>query len=639
MLGFRKKSVLLLLGLSLSVPLYGMESSLSNPSREEIGYSFAVKDVEISQLALQLAKATGKNVVINPRVRGKLSIFVRGTVTAEQLWNIFSQGLNQLGYTLRYDKSTNTVQIVPLSMSRNLPFVPQGNYTGEFTLGLFYLKYLSAKEAAKMVKPLLSTRGRAQALDKNLLAVWDFAGNLNAIGKTLERLDRPELKNEVKIYTLTYTTAKNFEKVLNTLAQAWKAEGNVEVYYTQIPGENAVLVVAPAAFQRRVELLKEKLDTLGKENAPNFYVIHLNFTSVDEIKKALDKLFAELKQGNSYQFPTGLKISFDKSSNAVLIYGTRKEYETLKEFISKLDRRRKQVLITATVVETSAKRILDVGVNWQILGSNGGVAFGALSKEGLYQAYSQGNFVIGTLSSKGITVNIGGSNIFFPDLLFLYSLLEQGTGFNIISNPKVLTLDNQKAVIKVGQQVPFPTGIKYDTNGNPIITYDYRYVGLELDVTPRISTKSLRLLIDLKLQEITGYLNNNVGGINYSVPITSSRELNSDVVVQNGQTIIIGGLISNKKLLSTSKVPVLGDIPVVGNLFRYKHTEKEKTNLFIFITPYVISSPQELARIMNMHKKLAQELLKLKEKKEKIDPQELNRWLESINAVRPAPVR
>jgi len=285
-----------------------------------------------------------------------------------------------------------------------------------------------------------------------------------------------------------------------------------------------------------------------------------------------------------------------------------------------VDKRKKQVLIVATIIEASAKNILDKGIRWQILGSSGGVAFGATSKEGLYEALSKGQFVLGALSTSGVSVNIGGSKLFFPDLLFLYSLLEQGTGFNIISNPKILTLDNQKAIIKVGQEVPYPTGIKYDVNGNPIITYDYKYVGLNLDVLPRISEQNLRLIIKLKVQEISGYLTNNVGGINYSVPITSTRELNSDVIVQNGQTVIIGGLISRKGLNSITKVPILGDAPIVGEFFRYSHKENDKTNLFIFITPYVISSAKELSQIMEEHKKLALQLFKqLKKQKEKLN--------------------
>ena len=599
---------------------------------------FVVKNQEISEIAQMLAQLTGKNLVLDRRVRGRLSIFVKGNLSPKELWDIFSLGLNQLGYTIRFDEKTNTVQIVPISYAKNLPISTKGRFEGEYTLAVLKLKYLTSKEAEKFLKPFLSLRGRIYAVGDRTVAIWDYWRNIKLVQKILEGLDKPDRESVLRVYNLRYTTAANFERVLKTLADAWNNRGGEKVYYSAVPGENAVAVVAPLAFQKRVELLKEKLDGLGEENTPQFFVINLKFTSVDEVEKALNKLFASLKKGNSYTFPSGLKVSFDKSNNAILVYGTKAEYEILKRFISQLDRRRKQVLITATVVETSAQSVLDAGVNWQVLGSNGGVAFGALSREGAYQAMSQGQFVVGALSKNGVSVNIGGSQVFFPDLLFLYTLLEKGQGFNIVSNPKVLTLDNQKATIKVGQQVAFPTGIKYDVNGNPIITYDYRYVGLELDVTPRISTKSLRLVINLKLQEITGYLTNTVGGINYSVPIISTRELNSDVVVQNGQTIIIGGLIDTKTLNSVSKVPLLGDIPLLGNLFKYKHKEKQKTNLFIFITPYVMSSPQQLERIMEEHKKLAMELLKLKKGK-KVNRKELQRWLESIDAVKPAPVR
>ncbi len=600
--------------------------------------SFIVENQEISQIAKMLAELTGKNLVIDQRVRGKFSIYIRGKLSPDELWNIFTLGLNQIGFTVRFDNKTQTVQILPIITAKQVPFTTNGTFAGQMVLGLINLNYLSANSAAQAVKPLLSGRGTVSAVGPHLIAVWDFKENVSLVAKVLQRLDTPEAKNTAKVYPLGYISSRSFEQALRALIAGWLAQGKPRVYYARLPDGNAVVVVGPEAFQKKVEELQRELDNLGKERNPSFYVIPLNFISVDEVQKALGKLFSTSAGQGSINLPTGLRISFDKSSNAVLVFGTKTQYEILKRLISELDRRKKQVLITATVVEASLQNILDAGVNWQILGTHGGVAFGALSREGLYQALSQGQFVIGALSKSGTAVSVGGSTVFFPDLLFLYSLLERGQGFNIISNPKVLTLDNQKATIKVGQQVPFPTGIKYDVNGNPIITYDYRYVGLELDVTPRISQKSLRMVINLKLQEITGYINNNVGGINYSVPITSTRELNSDVVVQNGQTIIIGGLIDTKTLESTSKVPLLGDIPVVGNLFKYRHSERQKTNLFIFITPYVISSPRELAKIMEEHKKLALELYKL-QKGEKVNDADFKRWLESINAVKPAPVR
>lgn len=397
---------------------------------------------------------------------------------------------------------------------------------------------------------------------------------------------------------------------------------------TVLENKNLLVLSAPEELQKKVELLKEKVDKPSSKKGEDFgfYILKLKYTSVDEVKNSITRLFRQIRRDEkNIVFPSGIKISFDKTNNAILVFGTKKAFENFKKFVSLVDRRKKQVLITALIVEASAKDIIDKGIKWQILGDNGGAAFGATSQQGLYEAMAQGSFVLGALSNSGTKVSIGGSTLFFPDLVFLYSLLKQGTGFNIISNPKVLTLDNQPASIKVGQNVPFPTGIKYDVNGNPIITYDYKYVGLDLDVVPHITGKNIRLVLKLKVQEVTGYLNNNVGGINYSVPITSTRELNSDVIVENGQTVIIGGLISRKSLLSSSKVPGLGDIPVIGQLFSSTHKESDKTNLFIFVTPFVISSPKELEKIMEFNKKLAQELMTHKKKKEvKVEPQEDN---------------
>ena len=196
-------------------------------------------------------------------------------------------------------------------------------------------------------------------------------------------------------------------------------------------------------------------------------------------------------------------------------------------------------------------------------------------------------------------------------------LLEKGTGFNLISNPKVLTLDNQPAEIKVGQVIPYASGVKFDINGQPVITYDYKEVGLDLKITPTIAENNLRLTINLQVQEIVDFIRPQVGQLSYAVPITSNRQVNSDVVVENGQTIIIGGLINNRTISTVEGVPGLKDIPLLGRLFRRDTKTEDKVSLFIFLTPYVIEKPEDLSKITQEHQKLADELRKLLEKQEK----------------------
>jgi len=196
-------------------------------------------------------------------------------------------------------------------------------------------------------------------------------------------------------------------------------------------------------------------------------------------------------------------------------------------------------------------------------------------------------------------------------------LLEKGTGFNLISNPKVLTLDNQPAEIKVGQVVPFASGVKFDINGQPVITYDYKEVGLDLKITPTISENNLRLVIGLQVQEIVDFIRPQVGQLSYAVPVTSNRQVNSDVVVENGQTIIIGGLVSTRSIKGQEGIPGLMNVPLLGRLFRRDTQTEDKVSLFIFITPYVVENPEELSKITQEHQKLAEELRKLMEKQRK----------------------
>lgn len=601
----------------------GVESSNLTTPKGSVYYveHFEVDNAEIKDVASMLAKMGGQSLVLTPRVRGRVTLRIRSRVSLDQLWDIFTRAINQLGYTVRFDREKGVVYVMALSEARRLRQPGEGHFEGEFAVAIIEPKYASPEDLYSVVKQLLSSYGRVSVLKPYpLLVVSDFESNVRAIENLLPSLDRPGYSQTLKVFRFKYINARDFETAVRPYLNAEKLLYRNRIFYSVLPQKGVMVVSAPKEVVEGLEHLKEKLDIPNRKGGarPGFHIIKLKFVSVDEVEKSINRLLGKIpREGKRLVFPSGLEISFDKTNNAILVFGTEEDFKTFRDFVSMIDRRKRQVLLTATIVEASAKDILDKGIRWQILGDSGGVAFGATSKEGLYEAMAKGNFVVGALSTTGKSVEIGGTRFFFPDLLFLFSLLEQGTGFRVISNPKVLTLDNQKAVIKVGQQVPFPTGIKYDVNGNPIITYDYKYVGLDLDVLPRISEKNLRLVINMKVQEVTGYLTNNVGGINYSVPITSTRELNSDVVVQNGQTIIIGGLISKKTLKSASKVPLLGDIPVIGHLFRSDHRESDKTNLFIFITPYVISSPQELTEIMKEHAALARKLLGMKGKRVK----------------------
>jgi general secretion pathway protein D len=640
----------LLLGLSVYVyPQTAQELQKLAQEQKRTGRVFLnFQDADISLVVKFMSELTGKNIVLDPAVKGTITVSSTKPVSVQTAWEIFLLALSLQGYGVVEEK--NYVNIVPLQKATSLANLKKPSHSGEVIIYIYKAENTQALQLQQAVQPFLSPNAKITVhAPSNSLIIADVAQNIERVKKILKELDSPERSLDIKLYRLQKAKAESVFQSLQALGSAFQQQFGTPIFITFSKDSNSIVVVANERVQG---LIKEVIETLDEESygslERNFYLIKLNHISAEELYKSLQTLFGggptttqtvqpqerrvtppdtrgteiplkreEQKTPQRQTTPLtaietkeGLRIGFDRGTNSVIIYGTLQEYESLKSFIEKIDVRRKQVLIAATVVEMSTRQALELGVRWQIFGTQGGAAFGGSSLQDVYSALLSGSFVIGTLSRSGTSVTINSTTLFFPDLVLLFSLLEKGSGFNIISNPKVLTLDNQEAIIKVGQVVPFASGVKFDVNGQPIITYDYKEVGLSLSVTPTISGKDLRLLINLNLQEIIDFLRPQIGTLSYAVPVTSNRQLNSDVVVENGQTIIIGGLVSTRSLENIEGVPGLKDIPVLGWLFKRKTTSEDKVSLFIFLTPYVIENPEDLSKITEEHQKLAQELRK-----------------------------
>jgi general secretion pathway protein D len=647
----------LLLGLSVCVyPQTAQELQKLAQEQRRTGRVFLnFQDADISLVAKFMSELTGKNIILDPAVRGTITVSSAKPVSVQTAWEIFLLALSLQGYGVVEEK--NYVSIVPLQKATSLAELKKPSHSGEVVVYIYKAENTQALQLQQAVQPFLSPNAKITVhAPSNSLIIADVAQSVERLKKILKELDSPERSLNVKLYKLQKANAESVFQSLQALGSAFQQQLGTPIFITFSKDSNSIVVVANERVQG---LIKEVIENLDRESLGplerNFYLIKLNHISAEELYRSLQTLFGggppttqvvqpqerratppdtrgveiplQREERRTPQRQTtpltaietkeGLRIGFDRGTNSVIIYGTPQEYESLRSFIEKIDVRRKQVLIAATVVEMSTRQALELGVRWQILGTQGGAAFGGSSLQDVYSALLSGSFVIGTLSKSGTSVAIGSATLFFPDLVLLFSLLERGSGFNIVSNPKVLTLDNQEAIIKVGQVVPFASGVKFDINGQPIITYDYKEVGLSLSVTPTISGKDLRLLINLNLQEIIDFLRPQIGTLSYAVPITSNRQLNSDVVVENGQTIIIGGLVSTRTLDNIEGVPGLKDIPVLGWLFKRKTTSEDKVSLFIFLTPYVIENPEDLSRITEEHQKLAQELRKKMEEANK----------------------
>ncbi len=572
--------------------------------------------IEIGNLLEFISKELGKNIIYDGSLRGKVTIISSRPVDKKTVWKMITQAISLAGGVVFEEKGYIKV-ISKRELRENTPPVTQKlSYLGrEPGILIYALKKLNPVRVIKVIRPLVSPRSYVSFIQgTSILVIKDYADNLAKIKKFLDQIEEEAEIPEIKIFRVKYALAGNILRELLPVLQSLANEKGLPFKIISDERTNSIIVYGNEEIFKRVEKILKALDIPQQETERNFYVIPVKYVSAEELAKVLRSLnITRLqieKKGKVVHTSTRLHITADKSSNSLVVYATPREYEKIKELVDKLDVQRKQVLLATAVVEISLGKLRNLGIHWQAFGKYGGAGFGALSQTDIYNAVHQGNMVIGTFSPSGQTFSIGGVNLFFPDLLLLYSLLEEDSSFQILSNPKILTLDNTKAEIKVGESVPYTTGITYQANTLPTVSFEYRDVGLDLVITPHICGNSVRLEISQTIQEVTQVYRASQGSIDFVAPVTSKRAITSQIIVENGQTVILGGLISNKSKKQVSRVPWLSSIPLLGWLFKRHNLQEQKTTLFVFITPYIISSPEDLKKITEKHQLLAEDLKK-----------------------------
>jgi len=611
--------------------IYAVEPSFDTLLKEaekarKVGkVQFNFEKIDLNLLTYFMAELMDKNIILQTDLKGTASIVLSEPVDLRQAWEIYTSILKSRGYNV-IDKGSY-VEIVPISKSKN--FVPPVSYypkdTEEMITYVYRLKNASIIHAYNVIKGLKSPQGKVLAYrPANLIIITDTAANIKNLKNVIAFLDSENYKGRVKIYRLRYANSTEIAAAINVIFGDYARRG-VYIKTYNLKSQNAVIVRIPKELEMEVDRIVRRLDQpLENVAYRKFHIIYLKNAKAKNVADILNKLLRNVslvsfnKKGEKSNVGHAIatpnmkdkpRVIADESSNALVIYANEIEYEALKNLIKNLDIQKKQILITALIAEVSESTLRQVGVRWQFLGTQGAASFRAgVSRSDFYTNLSQGNFSIGVMSSSGVKVDINGTNLLFPDLLFLFSLLESGSGFNVISSPKVLVMDNVKAKINVSKVIPYAESVKYDVNGNPIVNYNYKEVGLILEVSPHISGKNIIMELHQEVNDIIGYKSAQVGNLSYIVPETSKREINTMITVENGRTVVLGGLVSTKTIKSMEGVPILSKIPIIGNLFKYQSDTKEKTNLFVFITPYIINSPEDLARITEEHMKLVRKL-------------------------------
>lgn len=571
-------------------------------------FSVNLQDVELSEFIDSVGRITATTFLVDPRVRGKVSIRSQQKLTANEVYEVFLSQLRVNGFAA-VALNDGTQKIVPEQTAR-LEAIPvegneQPNSDGKDLLATRVLS-LQNSDAAQLVNILTPLMDRRIGVithyaPTNLLILTDWGTNLERLASLVERIDQVSSDN-LSLITLEHASASEMEQLLTQLLRR-EGRGGQPPQIMSDTRLNSLLVRADKATRKEIQRLVTELDQPVERSATTqvFYLRHAKAAEMATLLQAMAGEETSAKTENASSNRKTL-IQAHESTNALVVAGNPDQIREMRLLVDQLDIRRAQVLVEAIIVEISDTQARDLGVQWLMVDQNSGsiplVSSNFTGSQGLGSiaagAVTGGTEgALGALAGlQGITAGVGrlsSSGISFGVLL---NALQSNTNFNILSTPSILTLDNAEASILVGQEVPFVTGSTAgDNNANPFTTIQRKEVGVRLQITPQINDgNSVRLEI---LQEVS----NIEDSVTASDIITNKREIRTTVMADNNDIIVLGGLIREDEKETVRKVPLLGDIPFLGALFRSTSVSREKRNLMVFIKPQILHDRDSLAQL------------------------------------------
>lgn len=619
------KNSLLVIGL---VPLLTLspctraEQAVKDPASQgtaasaEQTWTVNFKDAELEELVRFVAAATNKTIIVDPKTKGRVQVISTKPLNREQLYDLFLSILDVNGFAAV--ESGDAVRIIPSRDARSAGApVVSGNKqreNSEIVTEVIQLSNVSSMALIPVLRPLAPQQAHMAAYGpSNAIIISDTANNIARIREIVRQLDRSAIES-TDVIKLSNASAEELVRMLQQLDKADPA-AQVEGKKLTIVADkrtNSLLINGDEVQRARVRALVAHLDGPLAQNG-NARVIYLQYAKAKDLAEVLNKVLKNVSTSGAAQAApvagkTKTSVEADEGTNALIITADAEDMASLQAVIARLDIRRAQVLVEAIIVEMSDDNNRDLGIQWMFQNSSG--AYGSSSFDGLNASTATAGIGLGSndpavvnAARAALATTLGGAkgqvlgigrvtdNLSFNVVL---NALQKNIGANILSTPSLLTLDNEEASIVVGQNVPFLTG-SYSSTGtggssgvsNPFQTIQRQNVGITLKVTPHINEgDSLVLEIEQEVSSLAGNTATDV--------ITNERKIQSKVLADNGQTIVLGGLIKDNVQETQQKVPLLGDIPLLGHLFRNTSTTKSKTNLMVFLRPVIVRDGRSL---------------------------------------------
>ena len=634
-----------------------------------------------------------KNFILDEVPKGKITIISPAKIPRSQAEKIFETILNLNGYNIVETAVPNLYRVVRVAdvMRSNIPIYSGGArppVADAFVTRFIPLDYLSAKEIAGTIQPLLSKEG-ANAIGyepTNTLILVDTALNIERILRIIKILDVPGKEPQLEIIRCKYAQATDLAATLNQIfgegqatagrgaamaapaARAAKAprrnipptptapqpagESQSAAPPTKIIPEtriNALILIGDSDSLQEVKRVIKLLD-IDAGDTSTIHVYYLENADAKELAGTLASLaggggagYTSTPMSTGYSASTTtpslvgmgsafgaaqpraatattgastatlqglfggpIRITADQVTNSLIIVSSPQDYESIKAVIAKLDIPRNQVFVEAALLEITITKDTSAGVSWHgasPLGDGGAVmgatSLTALNSMALLSTLKSGNITLPsglTIGAIGKPISIGGATVQIPSAGVLVQLLASNSDVNVLSTPTILTTNNKEASIEVGQRIPVPTGQTVSTGGLSSVSIEREEVGVKLKMTPQIN-QGRTIKMDI-YTEISGVVETGLGiNVNTNGVVTSLKTATTSVIVKDGQTIVIGGLMQDSVNTTNSRVPFLGDIPVLGYLFKTKSKNKMKTNLVILLTPHIVVSEEDIARV------------------------------------------
>ena len=545
------------------------------------GIEINFKNLSLQDFIKMISKITNKNVLVTNNINGRVNFISVKPVSKEQLWNILLAVLRSKGYTII--ENNGFLEVISLSKAVKLASLSNKTSIPQMKTSIIYLKYISPQNIKSQVSNFLSNYGKIIIPKKsNFIIITDFPQNIKKIKRFVRLIDYKE-KKEVKFIKLSYSSSSVVAKQIKQIVSNIIPNNAYNIYSNDVA--NSLIVISSHKYMNYFINLIKKLDT--KRQTLSTKIIHLKNTDTVAMSKVISNILKE-----RYKAKNKVSVTTDKEDNSLILVGMPNQLDLIAGIIKALDVPKKQVYVKVRILELSNSKVSQMGMKLGILG-------GSATNSGLYtlSANLGGPALAFSPASLGLSVPTIKEGVALGATLDL--LVTTGAAKKL-SEPSILCVNNLPSTIYVGKTVSVITQSTVGATSTDLTKNNYsrQDIGLKMDIKPRIDVDN-KVAIHLK-----GIIEDILPGSQVGLPITSKREIDTNAIVKNGQSIIVGGLIRDNSDITVDKVPLLGDIPVLGALFRHKNKNDDKTTIVMVLTPYIVNNSDDLSKLRNVLVKL-----------------------------------